>query len=145
MKVLRLRVGGLLFGGVHIHQKRRVSHGGRDSPHLSKAYQPLWPLLPIAALLFSCHVRSQCKRIVRSKSQNTEMANEIMCRFALLAAVAACRGVFWLIEQPKSSLMPTAPRVRWLQQLSHTLSTHNFIFHALLAALACLPACHGQL
>jgi hypothetical protein len=94
-EVMRLKIGGLLWGGVPcsswVFLNRGTSGRSRDKP-LGNDWQ--------------ASVRS---------------SNLIVTRFVLLCLLAVARGAVWLAEQPMSSLMLHHPRLQEVQRLGCAL------------------------
>ena len=59
-----------------------------------------------------------------------DMANTMVARTAFLILVAVARGAAWLLEQPRSSVMPLHPRMMKIQELGAMLATHGLLHHA---------------
>ena len=89
--VLRLKIGGLLWGGVPCSTWVYISRGtsGRS------AAQPMG------------NTRMACVRA----------ANLVTARFAALVLVAVARGAQWLVEQPGSSVMDLHDRFKAIKSL----------------------------
>lgn len=50
-----------------------------------------------------------------------QQGTQLMTRFMLLALLAACRGVYWCIEQPGSSVMVHHRRIRRFEKITQLL------------------------
>ena len=101
-EVMRLKVGGLLWGGVPcsswVFLNRHTSKRSREAP-LGDEEQP-----------------------------SVRRANLLVTRWTLLVLLAVSRGCVWLAEQPMSSLMPEHPRLKQVCELGQTpnLPTHSW-------------------
>ena len=64
---------------------------------------------------------------------NVLKANEILGRVALLLVLATVRKIWWLIEQPKSSMLPYCPNVRAVMAMAGNVVPT--VLHGLLGPL----------
>ena len=110
-QVMRLKVGGLLWGGVPcsswVFLNRHTSKRSREAP-LGDEGQP-----------------SVCR------------ANLLVTRWTLLVLLAVSRGCLWLAEQPMSSLMLEHPRLKQVCELCQTPSLHTHLWHSMARAGSC--------
>lgn len=116
-EVMRLKVGGLLWGGVPcsswVFLNRHTSKRSREAP-LGDEGQP-----------------------------SVRRANLLVTRWTLLVLLAVSRGCLWLAEQPMSSLMPEHPRLKQVCELGQTPSLHTHLQHNMTETNTCMfmPCC----
>ena len=91
-KLLRVRRGGLCFSGLpcssHVWISRGSTGRSRDCPRGNL------------------------------QSSTTQAGNEQACRFSLLVLVCVARMVYWVCEQPSSSLAIYLPYIEWVLNLN---------------------------
>ena len=102
--VLRLRVGGLVWGGTPcsswVFMNRGTSKRTASNP-LGDCSEP-----------------------------SVRLGNLLTTRFVLLVLLGVARGAMWCCEQPMSSLMPRHPRMQQLWRLGQGgLVYENLSFH----------------
>jgi hypothetical protein len=111
--VLRLKVGGLLWGGVPcsswVWVNRATSRRTQNCP------------------------------LGNPKEPSVRRANLLVVRWTLLVLLAVSRGCLWLCEQPMSSLMPEHPRLRRVQELCPEPKFSSLLKHSV--ALPACTAC----
>lgn len=90
--LLRVQVGGLMFGGLpcsmHVWMSRGTSKKSRSNPR---------------GVLKNGGYAAECVRL----------ANLIAARYALLALICLARAVYWITEQPASSVAHHLPYIKF--------------------------------
>lgn len=119
-QVMRLRQGGLLWGGVPCSSFVWISRG------TSKRSQATALPNPCASAchehILSAHVSLQHAvqdNVLGDGSKEfVRVGNLCVVRFCLLVLLAYSRNCIWAVEQPSSSIMPDHPRMQQLFRLA---------------------------
>lgn len=121
-QVMRLRQGGLLWGGVPCSSFVWISRG---TSRRSQATAPPKPCqcMPGTPFVSTCESATilqflQANVLGDNSVEFVRLGNLCVVRFCLLVLLACSRNCIWAVEQPSSSMMPEHPRMQQLFQLA---------------------------